>query len=376
MANKLNSLIPFLLMSAQEVSRELVGAIPACFTNMTADSVAKDQVVKVPITPEAPVQDLTIGTAPIVTGDKFTDIEVRMTKFRVASMLWNGEEELAVKGVLSELKRNQITQRMRVLVNEMEIDVALEAATGAQGGVYGSPGTTPFVSSDMKDMAQLVKVFNDIGAPQTGRQFVGNTSALANLRNHGVLYRANEAGTTDLLRNGVLGNLYGFEIRESAGFRPFVPTGNGYKVNTTPEAGAREVQIDTGTGPIKKGSVVTFAGDATKYIVTEGFAGTAGLLKIGPALKIAPAVGAAITVCNEFLPCAAFTRDAIVLATRAPAMPEGGDAADDVETVTDPVSGLTFLVASYPGFMQRRLDISIVWGVKTVNPQHSVLVLG
>jgi hypothetical protein len=375
--NGLDKLIPFLLLSVQEISRELVGAISACMRDMTADSAAEGQVVRVPITPPAQNRDITIGTAPVATGDKFGNIDLKITKFRIgAPIIWNGEEELAVKNTLSSLKRNQFTQRMRALVNEMEEDVCFEAVTGAQGGVYGTPGTAPFTTNDMVDMSQLVKMFNDIGAPQSTRQMVVNTSAAANLRNHGVLYRVNEAGTAEMLRQGIIGRLYGFDIRESGGFRQFAATGNGYKVNGAFDVGVDAIQIDTGTGVIKKGSVFTIAGDTTKYIVTEDFAGTAGLLKLSPALKKAPATGAAITIVQDFLPSAAFTSDAVVLATRAPAMPEGGDEADDVAIITDPVTGLTFQVAYYAGYRQRRIEIGVAWGVKTVNPQHSVVLLG
>jgi len=377
MANELNGLIPVLETSLQEISRELVGAIPACITDMTADSAAEGQKVRVPVTPPAVNRDITIGQAPVATGDRFGYIDVEITKFRIGEpIVWNGEEERGLGGTADRLIANQFTQRMRSLVNEMEEDVCREAATGAKGGVYGAAGSTLFAVNDMSDLAQIVKMFNDIGAPQATRQLVINTAAAANLRNHGVLYRANEAGTAEMLRQGIIGSLYGFDIRESGGFRMFTPTGAGYLVNGTFAVGDREIQVDTGTGVIKKGSTFTIAGDTTKYIVTEDFAGTAGLLKFSPGLKVAPSDNAVITISGAFLPSAAFTRDAIVLATRAPAMPKRGDSAKDVTNITDPVSGLTFQVAYYGGYRQERIEIGAAWGVKTVNPQHSIVLLG
>lgn len=377
MANELNGLIPVMYTALQEISRELVGIIPACITDMTADSAAEGQKVRVPVTPPAKNRDITIGQAPVATGDKFGYIDVEINKFKIGEpIVWNGEEELGVGGKVDQLLANQFTQRMRSLVNEMEEDVCLEAVTGEGGGAYGTAGTTPFATNDMFDLSQIVRMFNDIGAPQMTRQLVINTTAAANLRNHGVLYKANEAGTTELLRQGIIGRLYNFDIRESGGFRIFTPTGTGYQVNGTPEAGAREFQIDSGTGAIKKGTVFTIAGDTAKYIVTENFAGTAGLLKFAPALKAVPASGAAITISGSFLPSAAFTKDAIVLATRAPAMPKRGDSAKDVRNITDPVSGLSFQVAYYGDYRQERIEIGAAWGVKTVNPQHSIVILG
>jgi hypothetical protein len=344
---------------------------------MGSQQVAKGQVLRIPVTPPAKNHDIEFGKAPTLSGDEFGDVELKMTKFRHGDpIVWNGEEELGVGEKKRQLFQDQVTQRMRSLANEMEEDVCREAATGAKGGVYGVAGSTPFVTADMKDLAQLVKIHNDIGSPQFGRNLVINTTSAANLRNHGVLFKANEAGTVELLRRGVIGQLYGFDIRESGGFRTFTPTGSGYKINGAHDAGVEKIMVDSGTAPIPKGSVITIAGDSEKYIVTEDFEGTAGYIKIAPKLKKAAVSGAAITVSNAFLPNVSFTSDAVLLAARVPQMPEGGDEADDVTTVTDPASGLTFQVASYGGHRLRYIEIAAAWGVKTVNPQHSVLLLG
>jgi len=305
MPNVLDDLIPDLYASLQVISRELVGIIPAVTANMTADSVAKNQILRVPVTPASENFDITIGTEPSVDGDEFDNIEVKISKFRIAKpILWNGEEELGLGATHDGLLANQFTQRMRSLVNEMEADLFREAISGARGGNYGVPGTTPFAGSSMRDFAQLVKLMNDKGAPQTDRQMVLNTTAAAELRDNSNLFKVNEAGDAGLLRQGVIGRLYNFDIRETGG-----------------------------------ATTMTVGG-------------------------------------SETLANAVFTRDAILLATRAPAMPAGGDKAADVTVITDFVSGLSFQVAVYPGYRNRRIEIGAAWGVATVNPDHSFVLLG
>jgi len=71
-----------------------------------------------------------------------------------------------------------------------------------------------------------------------------------------------------------------------------------------------------------------------------------------------------------------FAKSAIALVTRAPAMPQGGDAATDVMTITDPVSGLAFQVCEYKQYRQIRYELGLAWGVKMVAPRHCGLLIG
>ena len=72
----------------------------------------------------------------------------------------------------------------------------------------------------------------------------------------------------------------------------------------------------------------------------------------------------------------AFARSAIVLATRLPALPSGGDLASDRLAISDARTGLAFEVAMYPGYRQMHYEVSAAWGYKMVKPEHAAILLG
>ena len=52
------------------------------------------------------------------------------------------------------------------------------------------------------------------------------------------------------------------------------------------------------------------------------------------------------------------------------------DLAEDVVLVEDPVSGLTFEVASYRGFRQMMYTVAIAWGATCIKPAHVGILMG
>ena len=57
-------------------------------------------------------------------------------------------------------------------------------------------------------------------------------------------------------------------------------------------------------------------------------------------------------------------------------MPEGGDAADDVMIVTDPVSGISFQIALYRQYRQVHFEVGLAWGYAAIKPAHMAILLG
>lgn len=380
MANSITALIGPIYESLDVISRELIGAIPCATIDASVSRAAVGQLVTSFNSPASTATDITPGVTPPDDGDQtIGNTTLTITKSRRVPFRWNGEQTLGLNnnGAGAAAIRNaQIMQAMRTLVNEMEIDV-VNAARVAASRAWGTPGSTPFATS-LGDPAQIRKILDDNGAPASDRCIVIDTTAGANLRTLSQLTKANEAGTTMTLRDGELLNIHGMSLHESAAVRAQPKgTGAGYSTNGASYAvGATDITLALGTGTVLAGDVLSFAGDANKYVVVAGVSAP-GVVSIGgPGLRVAISGAVTATVGAAATSNIAFSRSALILATRAPALPDGGDMAVDRMTVTDPRSGVSFEIAMYAQYRQMQYEISAAWGVKGIKPAHTALLLG
>jgi len=379
MANTLTDLTPDLYQALDTVSRELVGFIPSVTLDSGVERAAVGQLVRSHVAPESAATNITPAVTPPDDGDQnIGNKSITITKARRVPVRWNGEEQRGVNSGAGyqSILGNQFEQAMRTLTNEMEADVAALHITASRA--FGTAGTTPF-ASDLSDTAEIRKILADNGSPLNDMQLVIDTTAGAKMRTLTQLTKANEAADASLLRQGVLLDVHGMQIRESAQVSLFTNgTGTSYTTDTAGYAvGATVITLITGSGTILAGDVITFAGDLNKYVVEVGIAAPGAITLAEPGLQAAIAASAvALTVGADYTPNMAFSRQSIVLATRAPARPEEGDQADDVMMITDPRSGISFEVALYKQYRQISYEISAAWGQQNFKPEHSAILLG
>lgn len=381
MANTLTSLIPSLYESLDIISRELVGAIPCVTRDSMVERAAVGQLVTSFITPTATATNITPGVTPPNDGDQtIGNVQLTITKARRVPFRWNGEETLGVNNSgagASAIRNAQMTQAIRTLVNEMEVDVVTAARVGASRA-YGTPGTTPFAST-LGDPAQVRKILDDNGAPMGDRCMVIDTTAGAAIRTLAQLTKANEAGSILTRSEGQLLDIHGFSLHESAAVGVVTKgTGASYTSNTAGYAvGATDITLITGSGTVLAGDIVTFAGDTNKYVVAVGVAAPGVISLAAPGLRVAlPASAVAMTIGANYTGNLAFSGSSIILATRTPALPDGGDSAVDRQMITDPRSGISFEVAMYAQYRQMQYEVSACWGVKGIKAQHGAILLG
>lgn len=382
MANNLTGLIPTIYVARDIILRELTGFIPAVTFDASGEQAAKDQTIAWPVVPAASAGNVTPATTgPTPTDQTIAPGTMTISKSRSCVFGWNGEEQKSLGGMYNQILVDQFAQAMRTLVNEVEADLAALYIYASRA--YGTAGTAPF-ASDLSDPAQVRKILADNGAPMSDLQLVINTTAAAKLRTLAQLQKVNESGGDELLRRGTLLDLDGFAIRESAQVKNVTKgTGTGFLVDLTAgyAIGSTTIHVDTGANDINAGDILSntkTSRDSNKYVVATGETGGGDkdIVLAAPGIRVAWVNNDPVTVGADYAANMAFSRSAIALLMRVPAMPEGGDAADDVTVITDPQTGISFQIAMYRQYRQVAFEVGLAWGVKAVKTNAISILLG
>jgi len=381
MANVLTNLAADLYKAADVVGREQVGVIPSVTLNAGgSERAAVGDTVRSHFTNAATAVDNTASmTIPQGTDQTVDSKTLSITKSRGVQIPWTGENILSVNNGsgFETIYGDQIAQAMRTLTNEIEND-AWAAAYVASSRAYGTAGTTPFAST-LAGPAHVRQILVDNGCAVSDASLIINSTAGANLRTLTNLTDASAAGTDSTLRQGILLPLSDLNVRESAKVSTHTKgTGTSYTSATTGFAiGTKSIPIITGSGTVLAGDTVTFAGDTNKYIVETGVAAAGTIVLGGTGLRQALAASAvAMTIGDTYTGNIALERSAFEIAMRAPAMPEGGDAASDSMMIVDDRSGLVFDISVYKGFQKTMVNVSAAWGVKAWKSENIATLLG
>jgi hypothetical protein len=376
MSNTLTALAPTLFSAAKLVAAEPFGVVGAINTAFDDRGVAKGDVVNVDVAPTRTASDFTpSNVAATGTDATATAIPVTIAKSRKVDWHLTGEQQRSLDngGISQDWVGQLVAQGMRTLRNEAEIDAALAAKLGASRA-YGTAGTAPF-ALDLMALTNARKILADNGAPMSDLQMVFDTNAGLNLRNLGVLQNAYQAGGDEERRTGEFLPQMGFRLSESAGIGVHAKgTGAGYLVNNGAgyAVGSTAIAVDTGTGTILAGDVITVGADPNKYVVASALA--TGVVTIAaPGLRVAAADNAAVTVGNSYTANLAFERSAVVGVMRPPTMPINPTI--NQLLVSDPM-GMTYLMLDIAQYGQRTWELHLAWGFKAVNGEFSAVVLG
>ena len=378
MSVTLTDLIPDLYVSLDVISREMVGMIPSVSIDAQVARAAIGQQVRTFVAPASSADDIVPGVIPPDDGDQaILNRSITVQKSRRVPIRWTGENDRESAFNAGSIRQQQIQQAMRTLVNEIETDLYSATALKASR-MYRSaaPTGTPFrTPNEWTDAANVRKVLMDNGSPLNDISMVMDTATGASLR--GYQAQVNTFGSDQLLRQGVLLDVGGMALRESAAVSAVASSASGLAMAAVggEAAGATSIAVteaEAGDVVLSAGDLIEIDGHAELYMVVAGSTvSTSGTVQIeGPGLSKPLSGGEVITVAEAGVRNVAFQRGAVILASRLPSVPEGGDLAQDRTTITDPRSGLSFEVAMYPQYRQMQWEISAAWGVGVIKPEH------
>jgi len=379
--NTLTNLLPDLYADLDVVSRELTGLIPAVTIDASLARGKLGQSVYIPQAPSNTSSDITPAMiVPAEADQVIGSVPVTISKAKAVKFSWDGEEErgLNTGPGISSIWRGQFAQALRVLVNEVEADLADMQSQFSRA--FGAAGTVPFnTAGDFSDASQVLRLLKDNGAPTSDNQLVVNTNAGANFL--GKQAEANRQGTDTILRQGVFQTVSGMDIRESG--QIVSATAGSFSSGTLTSAVRAKgttslVTTADYTAGLGAGDIITLAHEAGahKYVIQSVSASAIVISEPGLRTATAATGTVAITLIASASRNMAFNRSAIVLATRLPERPSAGDMAIDVTTLVDPRSGLAFEVAIYPGYRKVVYEVSLAWGYAVIKPEHTALLIG
>lgn len=388
----LTDLLPDIYVSFDTIAREQVGFIPAVAKDSTAERAAIGESVRSPVVGAMTAEDLeSSNVSANPPAQTIGNVEMQITKARSVPFGINGEETKGLQnaGTYGSINSQRITQALRTLTNEIEVDLAAQHIYASRA--YGTATGTPFnTASDLTDFSNSLRILEENGAPSSDLHMVLGSAAVNRLRGkQSTLFQLNTGGMSaeDLLRQGNITSapVMGFNLHQSAAVKTLVTTGTSNSAATSDAAGyavgATVITLaSAGTGSLIAGDIITFAGDTNQYVLASGDADTSGggsITLAAPGLKQAiPAAATTITLIAATTRNMAFHRSAIQLATRAPAMPEGGDNADDLMLIQDPYSGIYYEFVVYKQKRQIRWEVNCAWGVKTAKSEFMSLLIG
>lgn len=385
MSNVLTDLAADIYKAADTVAREHVGYLPSVTINGDgSERAAVGDNVRSAFTRAAVAVDLNQSMTIQEGTDQTIDNKVLIiNKARSVLIPWKGEEIKHVNNGagFDTIYGDQIAQAMRTLTNEMEVDLKDAAYQGASRAI-GTANTTPF-SASVGVLGNLEQLFIDNGAPVNSNQrsLILNSTAKAKMYHLTLLTNVNERGNAAFLEQGIMGSLNGFSLRVTGSPTAVTKgTGTGYLTSSAFSIGDVAITVDTGSGVILAGDVITFNGDTNKYVVAIGITEPGTVIIASPGLIKDVADEEALIIGGNYSANVAFERSAIELAVRAPAMPivnsVARDAAIDRMTVLDPVSGIPFEISVYVGQGKMMIQVAAVWGVKAWKPENINILLG
>lgn len=358
--NNLSVLIPQILAQGLMALRENVVMPAIVNSDYSTEAKEKGDTVDIPIPSAIAAQDVTPSNTPPATADITpTKVTLTLDKWKEAPFhLSDKDLKEAVNGVIPM----QASEAVKSIANAVNDDI-LSKYVGVYGW-QGTAGVTPFAGGTT-DATQARKILNKQLAHVKDRRFVMDPDAEANALELRAFQDMSFSGDAAAIVEGKINRKLGFDWFMDQSIPTHVSGGaTGYLVNDAAFAvGAVSVPVDTGSGVPNTGDIFTVAGDEQTYVV-NGVTGGGPItaMTFAPAAKVAWANDAVITFKGDHVVNLAFHRDAFGFASRPLQDLNGPAIGSIIQSMTDPVSGLTMRLEVTREHKRFRWSFDMLWG--------------
>ncbi|MCG4632903.1 P22 phage major capsid protein family protein [Bilophila wadsworthia] len=368
------------------------------YSNLAAQQGAS---IDVPIPSAIKAQTVTPGATSQDTGDiSPVSATIKLDRWMEAPFYLTDKDLMeANRGVIPM----QASEAVKTIAND--VNATLLGLGRKFYGMVGTPGTTPF--STVVDATNARKVLNRQLAPVNDRRIVLDPDAEAAALGLSGFADVSKSGDARPIIDGTIGRKYGFDWamdQQVPTFEASVMTEGALTVNGANEAGAQVVSLAKATNAagLKEGDILTIAGDAQTYVVTEAVSLAVGntavkiypglarattgseavslavgntAVKIYPGLARATTGSEAVTVSGSHVMNLAFHRDAIAFATR-PLMDSANGLGNLIQSAVDPVSGLSLRLEVSREHKRTRFSYDILYGADVVRRELGCRIAG
>ena len=324
--------------------------------------------IKKPVELEA--KDFTIGGS--VTDQDINESSVDVTLDKIATVDVSINALEAVVNWSEEKFRKEFIEPAAVALAQKINKAGIEQYVNIPN-LLGTAGTTP---SAMTDFSAARKFLNKAKAPMTDRIAIWDVDADAKFTELSNLFKVNESGWNETLRQGQIGSIYGLQNFMTQAIEGHSLKGDGtVLVDGAATKGATLLHVDGVTTALATGDMFTIAGDTTKYTVVKGgtLESTDQDLTICPALQKNAADNAALTLINtKTVNNLVFHKTAIAFVTRPLHAPE----AVPSYTTSDGKYSLRVVKAYDRDHKTEKLSMDVLYNYKVINPDLAARYLG
>lgn len=242
----------------------------------------------------------------------------------------------------------------------------------------GTSGTTP---SGLETFAEASRVLDNHKVPQVGRRGIWDPDSMAEFRKAGDLVNVEKSGTTEALRRGSIGVIFGIENYMSQSVKTHtagdLSAGEGLLKVKAAVTNSDTVTINgtaAATGSVVKGDILQIGSGGSKknYVVTANATTSAGTISVKVYPNITASQNEAVTLLPSSKNNLVFHENAFAFVTRPLIAPAG------VESYTTSYNGVSLRVTrGYDmKYKKEMLSMDVLYGYKTMYPELACRVLG